>query len=119
LVEFNKKKVVEMMKKNCREMSDEELQAWGKKRMDAQLIATSEEVRRSLHALQTPIRREIMALLKDKALGVKEIADKLNIDEAALAFHLQALEQAFFIKMDGNVVDLTPAGVAYTRNVLR
>jgi predicted ArsR family transcriptional regulator len=59
-----------------------------------------------------------MALLKNKALEVREIAGKLNIEEEMLAFHLQVLEKAFFIKIEGNVVDLTPAGVAYTRNVV-
>jgi DNA-binding transcriptional ArsR family regulator len=110
--------VREQRKKNSREMSDEELKAWRKKAMDAELIGTSSEVRRSLHAMQTPVRREIMALLKNKALEVREIAGKLNIEEEMLAFHLQVLEKAFFIKIEGNVVDLTPAGVAYTRNVV-
>ena len=108
-----------MRKKNCREMSDEELQAWRKRGMDAELIATPTEVRRSLHAMQAPVRREIMSLLKDNALDVKEIASKLNLEQEMLAFHLQVLEKAFFIKIDGSIVDLTPAGVAYTRNVLK
>jgi DNA-binding transcriptional ArsR family regulator len=112
-------KVMELKRRNCREMSDEELRAWRKKGMDAGLIATSAEVGRSLHAMQTPIRREILALLKDKALEAEEIASKLKLDEGTLAFHLQVLEKAFFVRIDGNLVDLTPAGVAYTRNVLK
>jgi predicted transcriptional regulator len=108
-----------MKRKNCREMSDEQLQAWRRKAMEADLIATPSEVQRSIHAMQTPVRREIMALLKDKALDIKEIGHRLNLEEEALAFHLQVLEKAFFVKMDGCLVDLTPAGVAYTRNVLR
>jgi predicted transcriptional regulator len=112
-------RVRELKKKNFREMSDKELQAWRKRAMDADLIATPTEVRRSLNAMQAPVRREIMTLLKDNALNVKEIASRLNLEEETLAFHLQVLEKAFFIKMNGSVVDLTPAGVAYTRNVLK
>ena len=100
-------------------MSNEELEAWRKKAVDAGLIGTPAESRRSLNAIQTPTRREIMTLLKDRSLKVKEIADKLNIDEDTLMFHLEVLEKAFFIKIEGDTVDLRPGGVAYTRNVLR
>jgi predicted transcriptional regulator len=111
--------VKESSRKNSREMSDEELQAWRKKVAEAGLLGTPAESRRSLNAIQTPIRREIMTPIKDKALKVKEIADKLNLEEDMLKFHLQILENAGFIKIEGDTVDLRPGGVAYTRNVLR
>jgi DNA-binding transcriptional ArsR family regulator len=111
--------VRKLSKKNCREMSDEELEAWRKKAAAAGLLGTPAESRRSLNAIQTPTRREIMTLLKDKPLKVKEIADKLNLDEDTLMFHLEVLAKAFFIKIEGDIVDLRPGGVAYTRNVLR
>lgn len=100
-------------------MSDEELKVWRKKKADAGLIGNPTEARRSVHVMQNPVRREIMTLLKDKALTIKDIADKLNLEEKVLKFHLQVLEQSFFIKIEGNMVDLTPPGVAYTRHVIK
>ncbi|WXG41715.1 MAG: winged helix-turn-helix domain-containing protein [Candidatus Freyarchaeum deiterrae] len=108
-----------MKKKNCREMSNEELEAWRKKVADAGLVGNPTEARRSLHVMQSPVRREIMTLLKDKALTIEEIAGELKLEEKTLRFHLQVLERSFFIKIEGNEVDLTPPGVAYTRNVLK
>nr|MDO8081164.1 winged helix-turn-helix domain-containing protein [Candidatus Freyarchaeota archaeon] len=101
-------------------MSDEELEAWRKRAADARLVGNPTEAGRSLRVMQNPVRREIMTLLKDKALTIREIADKLNLEEKVLGFHLQVLEQSFFIKIiDGNTVDLTPPGVAYTRHVIK
>ena len=109
-----------MEKKNYREMSEEELDAW-KEKLDEHGWGEepTEAHRRALHALQNPIRREILELLREKALTLGEVVNHLNMDEKTLRFHLQFLKDTFFIKLEGNVIDLTPLGVAYTRHAMR
>lgn len=107
-------------KKNYREMSDGELDAWKQKLDESGVVGDPTEAhRRALHALQNPIRREILTMLKDQALTIEEIANRLNLDEKTLGFHLQFLKGIFFIAAEGNTVDLTPIGVAYTRHAMR
>lgn len=40
------------------------------------------------------------------------------MDEKTIKFHLQLLQDSFYITVQGSDVDLTPLGVAYTRHVL-
>jgi DNA-binding transcriptional ArsR family regulator len=105
--------------KNYREMSDEELVAWNKKSSERGVKEDPTEAhRRALLAMQNPTRREILALLRNSALTTEEIAKHFNLDEKVLGFHLQFLESTFFVTVEGNMVDLTPLGVAYTRHVI-
>ena len=107
-----------METKNCREMSDEELKAWKRKLDESGSVKDPTEAhRRALRAMQNPIRREILTMLKEKALTIQEIATLLKMDEKTLSFHIQFLKDILFITVKGNVVDLTPLGVAYIRNV--
>ncbi|MFB0560436.1 MAG: winged helix-turn-helix domain-containing protein [Candidatus Lokiarchaeia archaeon] len=109
-----------MGRKNYREMSDEELEAWKQKLDESGVVGDPTEAhRRALRAVQNPIRREILTMLKDNALTIEEIANHLNLDEKTLGFHLQFLKDVFFIIVKGNIVDLTPLGVAYTRHVIK
>lgn len=109
-----------MEKKNYREMSDQELETWKQKLDESGLVKDPTEAhRRALRAMQHPIRREILTMLKEKALTIEEIANHLNIDEKTLDFHLQFLKDIFFITVKENIVDLTPLGVAYTRHVIQ
>ncbi|MEM3586568.1 MAG: winged helix-turn-helix domain-containing protein [Candidatus Jordarchaeaceae archaeon] len=109
-----------MEKKNYREMSEEELNEWKNKIYEYGWKGDPTEAhRRALHALQNPIRREILELLREKALTLEELVDCLNLDEKTLRFHLQFLKDTFFITLEKNVVDLTPLGVAYTRHAMK
>ena len=45
-------------------------------------------------ALSDPLRREILLLLKTRALSAGEIAASLNISPAALSYHLSLLKKA-------------------------
>lgn len=112
--------VVCLVKKNYREMSDEELDAWKQKLDERGVVGDPTEAhRRALRALQNPVRREILTMLKDNALTIEEIVNRLNLDEKTLGFHLQFLKDVFFITVEGNTVDLTPIGVAYTRHAMK
>ncbi len=113
------KMVIWLGTENYREMSDEELEAWRKKSSERGLTEDPTEAhRRALLATQNPTRREILAMLKNSALTTEEIAKHFNLDEKTLYFHLQFLESIFFVTVEGNMVDLTPLGVAYTRHVI-
>ncbi|OLS12878.1 MAG: hypothetical protein RBG13Loki_3513 [Promethearchaeota archaeon CR_4] len=106
-----------METKDCREMSDEELQEWRAKLGDKRLPDPGEEHRRRMYAMQNPVRREILAMLKNNVLSVGAIASHLKCDEKSILYHLQFLQGVFFVTVQGNMVDLTPPGVAYLRNV--
>ncbi len=109
-----------VLKKNYREMSDEELDAWREKIIESEFVGDQkEEHTKELHAMQSPVRREIMTLLKDKALKVEELADKLNLDLKMVNYHLQFLKDTYYVTIEEDIVDLTPLGVAYTRHVLK
>jgi len=109
--------VIDMEKKNCREMSNEELQEWRAKLGEKGDANPGEEHRRAMYAMQNPIRREILAMLKNSSLSVSAIVCHLKCDENAVRYHLQFLLGVFYITLQGDVVDLTPRGVAYLRNV--
>ena len=100
-------------------MSDEELEALSKKSSkNGPTEDPTESHRRALLAMQNPTRREILAMLKNRALTTEEIAAQLGLDEKILDFHLQFLVSTFYVTVEGDTVDLTPLGVAYTRNVV-
>lgn len=102
-----------------RRMSDEEIDAWREKEVNKELLGNqTEEHRRELHTMQNPTRPEIMTLLKDRPLKIKDISKKMSMDEKTIKFHLQLLQDSFYITVQGSDVDLTPLGVAYTRHVL-
>ena len=111
--------VISLPTKNYREMSDEELEALSKKPNKNGLTEDpTESHRRALLAMQNPTRREILTMLRNKALTTEEIAQHLSLDEKILNFHLQFLVSTFYVTVEGNIVDLTPLEVAYTRNVI-
>ncbi len=68
--------------------------------------------------MQNPVRREILVLLKDTAQTIEKLSEALQLDEKTMQYHLQFLKDIFFIIVKDNIVDLTPPGIAYLRNVL-
>ncbi len=106
--------------KDCREMNDEEIKDWRVNVLEKNIEGNSTEWhRRALLTMQNPVRREILMLLKDKALSIKEITDNLRLDEKIMQFHLEYLKLTYFITIEENMVDLTPFGVVYLKNVIR
>jgi ArsR family transcriptional regulator, arsenate/arsenite/antimonite-responsive transcriptional repressor len=49
---------------------------------------------RVFKALNDPIRREILELLKEKDMNAGEIADRFNITKPSISHHLDSLKQA-------------------------
>ena len=107
------------MKKNYRDLSDVELEEWRSKMLEkTERRDPGGEHRRALRTMQNPIRREILTLVKDKAQPIEYLASQLDLDANTLEYHLQFLTDIFFITVESGLVDLTPLGVAYARNVL-
>jgi hypothetical protein len=70
----------------------------------------------SLEAARNPVRRDILDALGDRALTIREISEKTGVAGAALKLHLNFLENSCFIQVNGDRVDLTPAGVSVLRS---
>ena len=53
---------------------------------------------RVFKALNDPIRREILELLKEKDMNAGEIADHFNITKPSISHHLDSLKQADLVR---------------------
>ncbi|MDD4192173.1 MAG: autorepressor SdpR family transcription factor [Mangrovibacterium sp.] len=64
---------------------------------------------RIFKALNDPIRREILELLKERDMNAGEIADHFNITKPSISHHLDALKQADLVVSDkkGQFVNYT------------
>ena len=67
------------------------------------------------HALESPIRRNMIILMNQGVLSVPQIAAALG--EKMLDYHLHRLELAGLIELSEEKIVLTEAGVAYGRLV--
>jgi DNA-binding transcriptional ArsR family regulator len=100
-----------------REMTDEEAMKWMQ-----ELVAKLKEEKGSaggacsLEALRNPVRRNILDALEEGALTINEISERLGVTGHALRFHLNFLESSYFIRVEGDRVDLTPGGVSVVRS---
>ena len=63
------------------------------------------------HALESPVRRNMIILMNQGVLSVPEIA--AAVGEKMLDYHLHRLELAGLIDLVGEKIALTEAGVAY------
>ena len=63
------------------------------------------------HALESPIRRNMIILMNQGVLSVPQIAAAAG--EKMLEYHLHRLELAGLIELSGERIVLTEAGVAY------
>jgi DNA-binding transcriptional ArsR family regulator len=57
---------------------------------------------RVFKALNDPIRREILELLKEKDMNAGEIADHFNITRPSISHHLDSLKQADLVISEKN-----------------
>ena len=73
----------------------------------------------SLEAIRNPVRREILDTLEEQPLTIDEISEKVGIVGAPLRLHLSFLRSSFFVRIEGDVVDLTPGGVSVVRRKKR
>jgi DNA-binding transcriptional ArsR family regulator len=111
--------MVEMdsIRRDPREMTDEEVMKW----MQELVNKLAEEKGSaggacSLEAIKNPVRRRILNVLEERSLTINEISEKVGVAEPILRFHLNFLKSSYFIQIEGNRVDLTPAGVSVVRS---
>jgi ArsR family transcriptional regulator len=57
---------------------------------------------RVFKALNDPIRREILELLKERDMNAGEIADNFNISKPSISHHLDSLKQADLVISEKN-----------------
>lgn len=100
-----------------REMTDEEVMKWMQESVN-KLVEEKGSAGGacSLEALKNPVRRNILNVLEERALVINEISDRVGVTGLALRFHLNFLKSSYFIRIEGNNVDLTPGGVSVVRS---
>ena len=99
--------------KDPREMSVKETMKWTQDLITS-LSGTNSNAC-SFEAVKQPVRRKILHLLEEKPLDIEALSARLDIDKAKLKYHLNILQNAYFIRMKGDMVDLTPGGLAVVR----
>ena len=55
-------------------------------------------IQNTLKALADPIRREILAMLKNGRMSAGDIADKFTVTDASISRHLSVLKEADLIR---------------------
>jgi len=73
----------------------------------------------SLEAIKNRIRRKIIDALEERPLTIQEVSENVGVAGAALRFHLNFLRSSYFIEIEGDMVDLTAAGVFVVRRKRR
>ena len=111
---------MDAISRDPREMTDEEVMNW----MQDLVTKLAKEKGTaggacSLEAVKNPVRRNILKVLEDRALEIGEISERLGITSSALRYHLNFLKNSYFIRIEGDKVDLTPGGVSVIRSVKR
>jgi DNA-binding transcriptional ArsR family regulator len=106
--------------KDPREMSDDDVMNWMQELINelAKEKGTAGGAC-SLEAIRNPIRRNILKVLEDRALEIDEISERLGVTGSALRYHLNFLKSSYFIRIEGDKVDLTPGGVSVVRTYKR
>jgi hypothetical protein len=108
---------MDFTRRDPREMTDEKVMKWMR-----DLVNRSAEQKGavgdvcSLEAIRSPVRRKILSVLAERALTINEISEKVGIAGATLRFHLNFLRSSCFVRIEGNLVDLTPGGVSIVRS---
>jgi len=100
-----------------REMTDKEVMEW----MQELVKKLAEEKGSaggacSLEAIKNPVRRNILSVLQERALGINEISERVGVTGPTLRYHLNFLMSSYFIQIEGDRVDLTPGGVSFVRS---
>jgi hypothetical protein len=100
-----------------REMTDEEVMKWMQGLVN-KLVEKGGSAGGacSLEAIKNPVRRSILNVLEERALGTDQISERVGITGPALRFHLNFLKSSYLIEIEGNRVDLTPGGVSVVRS---
>ena len=100
-----------------REMTDEEVMKWMQELVNKLVKEKGFGGGAcSLEAIKNPIRRRILDILEERALAINQISERVKVTGPALRFHLNFLKSSYFIRIEGDKVDLTPGGVSVIRS---
>ena len=72
--------------------------------------------RLAARTLTNPLRRDIMELINYEIKTTDQIAQKLEIKEADLLYHLDMLKQVFYVWQSSEGWELTPRGIGFLEN---
>lgn len=114
---IERKVEMDSTRRDPREMTDEEVMRWMQELVNNLVKgkgSTGDAC--SLEAIKNPVRRRILNVLEERALAINEISERVEVTGSALRYHLNFLKSSFFIRIEGNKVDLTPGGVSVVRS---
>ena len=108
---------MDSIRRDVREMTNEEVMKW----MQDLITRLTDEKGTAgnacnFEAIEPPIRRKILHALDARALEINEISERAGIAGMTLRYHLNVLTSGYFIRVEGNQVDLTPGGVSVVRS---
>jgi DNA-binding transcriptional ArsR family regulator len=108
---------MDAISRDPREMTDEEVRNWMQELVN-KLVEEKGSAGGacSLEAIKNPVRRNILKVLRERALEIDEISERLGVAGSTLRYHLNFLNSSYFIQIEGDRVDLTPGGVAVVRS---
>ena len=109
--------MLDSTRRDPREMTDEEAMRWMQElvnKLAEEKISAGGAC--SLEAIKNPVRRNILNVLEKEALEISEISERVGVTGPALRYHLNFLNSSYFIRIEGNRVDLTPGGVSVVRS---
>jgi DNA-binding transcriptional ArsR family regulator len=114
---IERKAEMDSTRRDPREMTDEEVMKWMQELVNKLVKGKGFAGDAcSLEAIKNPVRRRILNVLEERALAINEISERVEVTGPALRFHLNFLKSSFFIRIEGNKVDLTPGGVSVVRS---
>ena len=114
---IERKVEMDSTQRDPREMTDEEVMKWMQELVNSLVKGKgSAGGACSLEAVKSTVRRNILNVLKERALEIGEISQRVGVTGRALRYHLNFLKSSHFIQIEGDRVDLTPGGVSVVRS---
>jgi hypothetical protein len=100
-------------KKNKSKLTNEELKEFLEKTKD---IDKKLDHGRAYRTLMNPLRREILCFIGYGIKNIEQLKNKFDIDKTQLNYHLNMLNQAFYLFDSNEGWKLTPRGIGFLEN---
>ena len=78
---------------------------------------TAEEHRNALIVLQLRVRRDILKFIAGGPKRLEQICEEFSLSPERADYHLSMLVAALVIERSGEILNITPTGVLYLKNV--